>query len=158
MLSKVFMWAVPLLIVALIAAGFVWGGKEAGTRGLASWVLWNGVLASCGAVIALANPLTVIVSFVSAPITSLCPFIGVGFVAGIVQALVSRPRVKDMENLSSDSTSLKGFYRNRILKVLVVFLLTSVGSSIGTFAGGATLLAGVTAFFDQIISWVKSLF
>lgn len=156
--SKIAMWSIPLIIVALIAAGFVWGGKEAGTKGLTSWVIWNGGLAGIGAVLALANPLTIIVSVLSAPLTSLCPFVGVGFVAGIVQALVCKPKVRDMENLQKDSSTFKGFYRNRILKVLVVLFLTSIGSSIGTFAGGAALLAGVTEFFDKIITWVKSMF
>lgn len=150
-LSKITMWIIPALIVALIAAGFVWGGREAGTKGLAAWVVWNGALAGIGAIISLAHPLTVITAIVSAPVTSLCPFIGVGFVAGIVQAVVCRAKVKDMEMLQSDASSVKGFYKNRILKVLMVFILTSVGSSIGTFAGGATLLAGITSFFDRMV-------
>jgi pheromone shutdown protein TraB len=45
-----------------------------------------------------------------------------------------------MENLSVDVQSIKGFYRNRILRVLLVFILSSVGSSIGTFAGGADVI------------------
>ena len=54
--------------------------------------------------------------------------------------MVCKPRVRDMENLGEDVQSIKGFYRNRILRVLLVFILSSVGSSIGTFAGGADVI------------------
>ena len=65
----------------------------------------------------------------------------IGFVSGIVQALVKKPAVEDMENLQADASSVKGFYKNRILRVLLVFFLSSVGSSIGTFVGGATFIS-----------------
>ena len=66
------------------------------------WLKKNGGL---GALIAGGNPLTILVSFVGAPVTSLCPFIGVGIVAGIVQAAICKPQVKDLETLSDDAGS-----------------------------------------------------
>lgn len=138
--TKFIGWLIPAIIIAFIAAGFVYGGRRAGTAMLSTWILWNGIPSAVLSVVALAHPLTIIVSFLAAPFTSLCPFIGVGFVSGIVQAMVCKPRVKDMENLSEDVQSIKGFYRNRILRVLLVFILSSVGSSIGTFAGGADVI------------------
>ena len=138
--TKFIGWLIPAIIIAFIAAGFVYGGRRAGTAMLSTWILWNGIPSAVLSVVALAHPLTIIVSFLAAPFTSLCPFIGVGFVSGIVQAIVCKPRVKDMENLSEDVQSIKGFYRNRILRVLLVFILSSVGSSIGTFAGGADVI------------------
>ncbi|MCR5253367.1 MAG: TraB/GumN family protein [Treponema sp.] len=138
--TKFIGWLIPAIIIAFIAAGFVYGGRRAGTAMLSTWILWNGIPSAVLSVVALAHPLTIIVSFLAAPFTSLCPFIGVGFVSGIVQAMVCKPRVKDMENLSEDVQSIKGFYSNRILRVLLVFILSSVGSSIGTFAGGADVI------------------
>lgn len=138
--AKFIGWLIPAVIIAFIAAGFIYGGRKAGTAMLSTWILWNGIPSAVLSVVALAHPLTIIVSFLAAPFTSLCPFIGVGFVSGIVQAMVCKPRVKDMENLSEDVQSIKGFYRNRILRVLLVFILSSVGSSIGTFAGGADVI------------------
>lgn len=145
--SKLAMWIIPVLIVAIIALGFVFGGKDVGSEQLLSWVLWNGTLSALGALIALAHPVTILVSFVSAPITSLCPFIGVGIVAGIVQAVMCKPKVKDMESLSTDAYSLKGWYKNRILRVFLVLLLSTLGSSIGTFTGGASI---ITQFVDAV--------
>ncbi len=156
--SKILGWLIPVLIVALIVSGFVFGGLEAGKKMLGSWILWNGVLAAVGAIISLAHPVTILISFIGAPITSLCPFIGIGIVAGIIQALIRKPLVSDMEQLSEDAGSLKGWYKNRILRVLLVFLLSSLGSSLGTFISGAGLLVSVTAFFDKIVDFVKSIF
>ena len=156
--SKILPWLIPLLIVALIAISFVYGGAEMGKKAVGSWVLWNAVLAGIGALIGGAHPVTILVSLVSAPFTSLCPFIGVGVVAGIVQAVVCKPRVGDIEKMTDDAGSFKGFYKNRILRVLMVFIFSSIGSTIGTFVSGAGMFAGVTKFFDQIIETVKGWF
>ncbi|EID84895.1 putative TraB pheromone shutdown family protein [Treponema sp. JC4] len=139
-IAKFIGWLIPAVIIGFIAAGFIYGGRKAGTAMLSTWVLWNGIPSAVLSIVALAHPVTIIVSFLAAPFTSLCPFIGVGFVSGIVQAVICKPRVRDMENLSVDVQSIKGFYRNRILRVLLVFILSSVGSSIGTFAGGADVI------------------
>ena len=149
--SKIMMWLIPALIVAVIAFGFYIGGKDAGSKMALNWILWNGILAGLGALIAGGNPMTILVSFVGAPITSLCPFIGVGIVAGIVQAAICKPQVKDLETLSDDAGSIKGFYKNKILRVLLVFLLSSVGSSIGTFAAGAGIVINLSEIISKIL-------
>jgi pheromone shutdown protein TraB len=71
------------------------------------------------------------------------PVIGVGMVSGPIEALLRKPRVEDFESLREDSGSLKGFYKNRVLRSLWVFLLTSLGSVIGTFVGGTDLAQGL---------------
>ena len=149
--SKIMMWLIPALIVAVIAFGFYIGGKDAGSKMALNWILWNGILAGLGALIAGGNPLTILVSFIGAPVTSLCPFIGVGIVAGIVQAAICKPQVKDLETLSDDAGSIKGFYKNKILRVLLVFLLSSVGSSIGTFAAGAGIVINLSEIISKIL-------
>ena len=143
--AKIAGWTIPVLIVALIAAGFYFGGKRLGTKMLGSWVAWNSILAALGTLLAAGHPISILVAFVGAPFTSLCPFIGVGFLAGIVQALVKKPKIKDIETLSEDAGSLKGFYSNRITRVLLVFFLSSIGSSIGTFVAGASIVKALTA-------------
>lgn len=139
--GKIIGWAIPVIIVGLIAAGFIFGGKKVGSDMLLSWVLWNGILSALGTVLALGNPLTILVAFLGAPLTSLCPLIGVGIFTGIVQAVVKKPKVCDMESLQSDVSSFKGWYTNRILRVLLVFILSSLGSTIGTIAAGADIVA-----------------
>jgi pheromone shutdown-related protein TraB len=132
-LAKAAGWIIPILIIGLIVAGFFRGDVNMGLNMLIRWVLWNGSLAAIGCIIALGHPLAILVSFLGAPITSLNPFIGIGIVSGLVQAGLRKPRVLDAQNISEDVSSLKGIYRNRITRILLVFFLSSMGSSIGTF-------------------------
>ncbi len=148
-LSKITGYIIPALIIALIIAGFIYGGASKGWNLLSSWVLWNGILAMIGAIAAAAHPLTIIVSFIGAPLTSLCPLIGIGFVSGIVQAVICKPKVSDMENIQDDVASFKGFYKNRILRILMVFIFSSIGSCIGTFVAGASFISIFSNIFHH---------
>ena len=151
LLSKAAKWIIPVLILAVIAAGFFIsysrGDFSEFQNMLRLWVLWNGSLAALGCVIALGHPLAILVSFFGAPITSLNPFIGVGILSGIVQAAVRKPQVSDAENIAADAASLKGMYRNRITRVLLVFFLSSLGSSIATFVSGAGIINSLIKIF-----------
>lgn len=131
---------IPVCIIGLIVAGFVYGGLHAGAQILSTWFLWNAIPAAILTALAFGHPLAILVGFIGAPFTSLCPFVGIGFCTAIVQAIVCKPKVSDMENLQDDVTSLRGFYRNRILRTLLVFILSSIGSTIGTFVGGADII------------------
>jgi pheromone shutdown-related protein TraB len=140
-LSKAAGWIIPILILGLIAFGFFRLGSDASREMLLYWIMWNGSLAALGCILALGHPLAILVSFVGAPITSLTPIIGVGILSGLVQAALHKPRVADAENISEDVASLKGVYRNRISRVLLVFFLSSLGSSIGTFVSGTAIIS-----------------
>ena len=104
------------------------------------WILVNAVFTAIGAVATLAHPLNILISALASPFTSLNPTIGVGIVAGIVEATLRKPKVKDFEDLAEDATQPGRWYKNRILHALLVFLGTSVGSSIGTFVGFPVLI------------------
>lgn len=149
--GKILGWSIPVLIIALIAAGFYFGGKSAGSKMALDWILWNGSLAALGAAVAAAHPLVILAAFAGAPLTSLCPLVGVGFLTGILQALLCKPKVSDMETLQDDITSVKGFYKNRILRVLLVFFLSSLGSSAGTFIAGASFVGKIYDFVKNLI-------
>ncbi len=131
--SKLIPWIIPALILIIVVTGFITSGVDVGLRMLLVWVLANGTLAAIGAALAFAHPLTILCSFLAAPITSMNPTIGVGMVSGIMEYFFRKPRVHDMEKLQDDVTSLKGWYRNRISRILLVFFFSSLGSSIGTF-------------------------
>jgi len=131
--SKALRFLIPAAIIALVAAGFIRAGSSTGFSMMLQWVLWNGSLAAAGAIIALAHPFAILISFIGAPITSLNPFIGIGILSGIVQVTFRKPRVSDVQSITEDAVNLKGIYRNRISRALLVFFLSSLGSSIGTF-------------------------
>ena len=140
--AKLLGWIIPIAIVGLIIAGFIYGGTQLGTKMIKSWILWNGTCAAVLTLLAAGHPITILVAFVSAPITSLCPFIGCGFVTAIVQAFVCKPKVRDMETLQDDVT-FTGFYKNRILRILLIFILSSLGSSVATFISGADIIGSL---------------
>ena len=104
------------------------------------WILAHGLLAGLGAVIALAHPLTVLSAVVAAPITALNPMIAAGWVAGLVEALSRKPKVRDLENLPEDILSFKGFWKNKVTRILLVVVFANIGSSIGTFISFPFLL------------------
>ena len=139
--SGVFKWAVPGIILALFAYGFLKGGSDESVTSIYIWFLINGSLAAVGAALALGHPLTVISAFLAAPLTSLNPMIAAGWVSGLVQALVKKPTVKDLEELPEAITSVKGFWLNPVSRILLVVVFSNLGSVIGTFVAGSWIAA-----------------
>ncbi len=131
-LSSMIQWLLPGGILLLMVAGFFFGGAATGTDMIILWVLANGILAGLGALIALAHPLTILSSVLAAPLTSLNPMIAAGWVSGLVEAFSRKPRVRDFENLSVDILSLRGFWHNKVTRILMVVVFTNLGSSLGT--------------------------
>ena len=131
--GRVLPWLIPAAVLGLLVTGFVRSGIELSLAMLWRWFFINGTLSAAGALLALAHPLTILIAFVAAPITSMNPTIGVGIFTGIFEAVVRRPRVIDFENLHEDIIKVRGFFRNRITHILVVFFLSSLGSAVGTF-------------------------
>jgi len=130
---------IPWLIVCLILVGFGIGfyrSPALGWQMVADWVLINGGLSALGALIAAAHPLTVITAFLAAPLTSLNPTIGAGMVTAAVEIYLRKPEVGDFGRLRKDTTEWKGWWRNRVSRVLLVFLLSTLGSAIGTYVAG----------------------
>jgi pheromone shutdown-related protein TraB len=138
---KIIGWGIPLLILALIVIGFITSGRETTEQMVVAWVLANGIAASIGTMVALAHPLTIVTAFVAAPITSLNPTIAAGWVCGLVEAYLRKPRVMDLENVGSDLTSVKGVWSNRVTRILLVVILANLGSSIGTFVGAGWIVS-----------------
>ncbi len=130
--GKVLKWLIPGIILALFVVGFAIKGKETGTEMIWIWFLVNGIFAGLGAVLALAHPYTIISSILAAPLTSLNPMIAAGWVSGLVEAFSRKPKVRDMEAIPHDITSIKGFWRNNVTRILLVVIFTNLGSTIGT--------------------------
>jgi len=143
---KIIAWSIPILIIALVAFTFI-SNPSAGWQQTMSWVLWNGSLSAIGTIIAFGHPLAVLTALVAAPITSLNPLLAAGWFAGIVQAYVKRPHVSDFESLSKDVYSVKGFWNNKVTRILLIVVLANLGSALGTFIGGADV---IRLFFENL--------
>jgi pheromone shutdown-related protein TraB len=133
-------WGFPAVIVLLFAAGFFFGGKGTGTDMVVLWSLCTGLLAGIGAVLALAHPATVVSSILAAPITTLHPLIAVGWISGLVEAFSRRPKVRDLECLPEDILSVRGFWRNKVTRILLVVAFTNLGASFGTLVAFPIIL------------------
>lgn len=129
----------PWFIVALIIFGFIIGFSRSPALGwqlVVDWVLINGGLAALGALIAAAHPLTIIGAFIAAPLTSLNPAIGAGIVTAAIEVYLRKPTVGDFSRLRTETTHFTGWWRNRVSRTLLVFLLSTFGSAIGTYVAG----------------------
>jgi pheromone shutdown-related protein TraB len=138
--AVVLKWLIPGAIVAMFIAGFFYGGAKAGQDMLIWWVAANGILAGLGAIIALAHPATIVSSMLAAPLTSLNPMIAAGWVSGLVEAFSRKPKVKDLETLPDDILSVRGFWRNKVTRILLVVVFTNLGSMVGTFVAFPVIL------------------
>ncbi len=139
-LSAAIKWGIPLLIVGLLAYGFTKGTTH-GFENVYIWVLVTGALAGLGAAAALAHPLTILTAFVAAPLTTLHPLLAAGWVAGIVQVFIKKPKVSDLENLPNAIATLKGFWTNPVTRILLVVALANVGAMVGTWVAGTWIAA-----------------
>ena len=136
-------WGVPAIILgALVAIGFERGAEVAG-RNLLFWIVANGVPSTIGALVALAHPLTIVSAFFVAPVTSLIPVIGAGYVLAFLQAYLAPPVVGEFESVADDASSPRRWWRNRLLRIMLVFVLTTIGSLIGTYVGAAEILSNL---------------
>jgi len=133
-------WSIPILIIgSIVAIGMQKGMADAGAN-LIYWILANGIPSAIGGILAFANPLTIIGVFAAAPVTSLTPVIGAGYVAAFIQVMRTPPVVKEFETVGDDMGTVKGWWKNKLLRVFLVFLFTGFGSSIGTYVGGYEII------------------
>lgn len=122
---------IPVAFLGLLSYGFYSKGLPTTLEMLFYWVLVNGFFSALGALLVLAHPLTILTAFVASPLTSLHPFLAVGWFCGIVELKVSTPKVKDFEGLDNIS-GYKGLVKNNVTKVLMVTAFANLGSVIGT--------------------------
>ena len=132
-LGKVLAWGISLAVIGLIITGFSHSGAEASLNMIKWWVSVNGILAGLGALLVLAHPITIAASVAAAPLTSLNPMVAAGWVAGLVEVSIRKPQVKDFIDLKGDISTVRGFWHNKITRILLLVVFVNLGSSIGTF-------------------------
>ncbi len=137
--TKMVAWAIPVLILILIVSTFS-VDRAAGIDQVAAWIIWNGSLAALGALLSWAHPLSIITAFVVSPISSLNPLLAAGWFAGLVEAIIRKPKVQDFENIAEDITSIKGFWSNKVTHILLLVALANLGSSLGAVLGGLEVI------------------
>jgi pheromone shutdown-related protein TraB len=145
--TKWILWAIPIAIIIIVVLTFRIS-TISGFNQILQWLIWNGSLAALGTFIATGHPLSILTAFLVAPISSLNPLLAAGWFAGIVEAIIRKPTVDDFEKLG-DITTFGDFFRNRVTKILLIVALANLGSSLGTFIGGARV---IKIFIDTVSS------
>ncbi len=131
--SKLLPWLLPALVVGAFVYGWFNAPAQEFNAAMMAWIFANGILSAAGVVAALGHPLTVLSGFAAAPLTSLNPLLGAGMVTALVQTMVASPKVRDFQSIGEDVTEWKGWWTNRLSRVLLVFAFSSLGSVLGTF-------------------------
>jgi pheromone shutdown-related protein TraB len=131
--SKLTGWVFSVAVIGLFIAGFFYSGSQASMNMIKWWVVITATCSAVGALILLAHPVTIAASAIAAPITTLHPLIAAGCVAGLVEATIRKPQVKDFLDLTNDITSIRGFFRNKITRILLLVAFVNITTSIGTF-------------------------
>lgn len=143
--GKIFSWGIPALILMIIIISFI-NNLNAGIEITKAWFIWNGSLSALGVLLGRGHILTIITAFIVAPLSSLNPTLAAGWFAGLAEAYLKKPQVKDFQKLS-EGISIKEIYTNKVTHILLIVILANLGSVIGTAIGGASVIRKFLDFF-----------
>ncbi len=144
--DTIMLFIVPLFLVGLAVYTFFTSGQEAGINLVVNWFVVKAFLSALGAVIALAHPLSILLAAVAAPFGNFNPIIKPGWLAALCESYLRKPLVEDFEKIAEDSEHIKGYWKNRVIRIFLVLLLPQIGSSIGTFVVTMKAMEGIKFF------------
>lgn len=134
---------VTIAIMTLILTGIIWGfwhgGWAVGAELLKQWVMFTAGFAALGCIAAGGHPFSVIAAAVVAPLKPFRPGVPTGAVTALIEAQRRKPAYGDFLALRDDAQTLRGWYRNRVARVVLNFLLTNFGTMIGVWMAGASI-------------------
>ncbi|WP_295360410.1 TraB/GumN family protein [Arenimonas sp.] len=140
-------WFTIFLAVFLLG-GFAWGwvqgGAAFGGELVLQWALITAVGGALGCLAAGGHPLSILAAAISSPFTPLHPALASGTVSAAVEAWVRKPTYADFLRLRDDTGHVTGWWKNRVARVLVNFFLTSLGTAVAVWIGGANLISKLT--------------
>ena len=133
-----------LACVALLGGAFAWGvhqgGLDLGARLVLDWIVITAIGGAIGSALAGGHPLSILAAAAASPITPLVPALSSGMVSAFTEAWLRKPTYADFMALRDDIQTVRGWWRNRVARVLLNFFLTSLGTAIGVWIGGARML------------------
>ena len=140
-LMKVMPWAIPMLVMGLMAYYLSTGSDIDMVQFFTVWTIANAVFAAIGCILARGHPFAILTAALASPITSLNPTLAAGWFAGYVQLKIAEPSAEDLaEFLKLDNLGM--FWSNKAGRVLMVTALTNLGSMAGAWVAAAGLLGG----------------
>jgi pheromone shutdown protein TraB len=132
--GKVLLFGVPVALALIFGYLVMQGNWEVVRQAALFWILSHVALAGLGAALAFGHPLAVLTGAIASPFTSVMQIRGIssGTLAGLVQAKVVPPVVADFQAIKTMETG-RQFWGNRVVRVLTVASLTTLGSYAGHF-------------------------
>lgn len=131
-------------LAVFVIGGFAWGfwqgGLDVGSDLIVQWVLATGLLGALGCAIAGGHPLSILAAFVASPLTPLHPALASGTISALVEASLRKPTYADFMALRDDVQNAKGWWRNGVARIVLIFFMTSLGTAIGVWTGGLRML------------------
>jgi len=138
---KVMPWAIPMLVMGLMAYYLSTGTDIDLIQFFTVWTAANAIFAAIGCILARGHPLAILTAALASPITSLNPALAAGWFAGYVQLKMAEPSAEDLaEFLKLERLGM--FWSNKAGRVLMVTALTNLGSMAGAWVAAAGLLGG----------------
>ncbi len=137
--GKYISWIMFALLAAILILPF-FNGLNEGVIAIAKWSLFASSGAAIASLIIGAHPLSALAAFLSAPIAALHPILAVGFVAAFAEATLRKPTVKDVERISEDIQSFKGWRSNQFIRILALVLVANLGSVVGQIISGLSIV------------------
>lgn len=132
LLANAFKWLIPLLFVVFLIKGFFQEGLNYSMTLVGTWSFITAVTAGFGAAVGGGHILTILGSALSAPITTIHPLLGSGMVAAVIEGTMRKPMVEDFESVLDSINDYKAWYKNRVLRIFLVLITTSLFGSLGT--------------------------
>ena len=134
---------ITLVLMLLIGGGIAWGyfngGRDLGRDLLLQWFAWTAGLAGLGALLARGHILSILAAAISAPLKPFRPGLPPGMFSALAEVHLRKPAYLDFLALRDDAQTLAGWYRNRVCRVVLVFLFTNLGSMLGVWISGAAI-------------------
>ncbi len=135
LLWQIIKWAVPVMfIVGLI---YFWDQSEETSfiDMMLRWILPTSIGAGGLTLLAGGSIFSVLTAIVVSPIAAIHPLLGTGMVVGVVEAWRRRPNVVDCEQLPDDIQTWKGFWKNKVTRILLIAVASGIGTAVGFWIG-----------------------
>jgi pheromone shutdown protein TraB len=99
------------------------------------WILPTSIGAGALTLLAGGSIFSVLTAIVVSPIAAIHPLLGTGMVVGVVEAWRRKPGVVDCEQLPDDIQTWKGFWKNKVTRILLIAVASGIGTAVGFWIG-----------------------
>ena len=130
-----------LALFAVIVFAFL-RSPALGRAAVLDWIVYTAGLAALGGILAGGHPLSILAGAVVAPFKPI-RILPPGAFAALSELMLRRPRVADFESLKRELAHWRGWWRNRVARTLLLFMLVNLGALAGEYIAGIRILRSV---------------